>query len=112
METKDLRELVSFSPEQPAKHSVLETGRIWSQLLCLERNQQLGPMSDPGSDALFTVVAGKVVLQADRKRSRLGQWEVAVVPAGSAVTVTNASEDPAVVLIVTAPPPARPSGSA
>jgi quercetin dioxygenase-like cupin family protein len=110
METKDLKELVAFSPDEAAKHLVLETGRIWAQLACLQRNQQLGPIADPNSDAIFTVVAGKVVLQADRKRSRLAQWEVALVPAGSAVTVTNASEDPAVVLIVTAPPPAQTSG--
>jgi glyoxylate utilization-related uncharacterized protein len=105
METKDLKGLVAFSPDEVARHPVLETSRIWSQLACLDRNQQLGPIADPASDAIFTVVAGKVVLQADRKRSRLAQWEVALIPAGSAVTVTNASEDPAVVLIVTAPPP-------
>ena len=108
METKDLRELVRFSPDQPAKWPVLETERLWSQLVCLEPNQRLGPIADPDADALFTVVAGRVVLQVDRRRSRLDQWGVGLAPAGSSVTLANAGADPAVVFIVAAPPPAPP----
>jgi hypothetical protein len=42
----------------------------------------------------------------DRKRKRLKQWGTVLVPAGAELVVTNASYDPAVVLLVTAPPPA------
>ncbi|MFN2543028.1 MAG: hypothetical protein ABR600_00445, partial [Actinomycetota bacterium] len=62
-------------------------------------------IADPGSDAVFTVVAGEVVIQVDKGRKRLGQWGVALAPAGSSVTMTNASAEPAVVLVVAAPPP-------
>ena len=105
MDTKDLRDVVAFSEDAPAHHDVFESDRVWSELLCLERAQSHGPVSDPASDAILTVVAGKVVLQVDRRRKRIGQWSCALVPAGSLVTVTNASVDPAVVLIVAAPPP-------
>lgn len=104
MEIKDLRELVRFDLE-PVRAEVLETENLWSEVVCLDRNQQIGPMGDPGSDAFCVVAAGRVIVQVDRSRERLGQWGVAVVPAGGRLTLTNASDDPAVVLIVTAPPP-------
>jgi quercetin dioxygenase-like cupin family protein len=106
METRDLTDLVDFSPDGPLTRPLLESERLWSQLLCLERTQRLGPIADPHSDGLFTVVAGEVVVQVDRGRKRLSQWGTVLVPAGAQVTVSNASTDPAVVLIVAAPPPA------
>jgi quercetin dioxygenase-like cupin family protein len=105
LDTKDLRELVGFNPDEPARTDVFESERLWSELVCLERNQQLGPLSDPGSDAVFVVVAGEVVMQVDRRRKRLKQWGVALAPEGTEVSVTNASPDPAVLLVVAAPPP-------
>lgn len=108
METKDLRDLVRFSDEAATAHTLFETGRLWSQVICLERNQQHGPMSDPGADAILTVVAGEVVIQVNRTRKRIRQWGAVLARAGGTVWVTNASLDPAVVLVVTAPPPVRP----
>jgi len=52
-------------------------------------------------------VSGRVVIQVDRRRRRLGQWETALVPAGAELTITNATGDPAVVLLVAAPPPPK-----
>jgi mannose-6-phosphate isomerase-like protein (cupin superfamily) len=106
METRDLRDFVHFDPAGPTVTEVFETGRVWSQVVCLEGNQQIGPIGDPHSDAVFVIVAGKVVFQVDRRRTRLSQWETGLVPAGAEVTVTNASEEPAVVFVVAAPPPA------
>ena len=105
METKDLRDLVEFDPDSPARADVFESERLWSELVCLERSQRLGPLSDPESDAIFVVVAGEVVVQVDKSRKRLSQWGVALAPEGSEVSVTNASSDPAVLLVVAAPPP-------
>jgi quercetin dioxygenase-like cupin family protein len=105
METRDLRDVVAFSEDAPARHRLFETERMWSELICLERAQQLGPISDPRADALFTIVAGEVVVQVDSGRKRLEQWGTALAPADSTVTLTNASVDPAVILVVAAPPP-------
>jgi glyoxylate utilization-related uncharacterized protein len=107
METTSLRHLVDFSEEAAATAPVFESERLWSELICLGQNQQLGPIGDSGSDALFLVVAGEVVVQVDRNRKRLKQWGAALVEAGGGVTVTNASTEPAVVLIVAAPPPTK-----
>jgi mannose-6-phosphate isomerase-like protein (cupin superfamily) len=105
VETRDLAELVGFSPDGPTRQTVFESDRLWSQLVCLEQGQQVGPITDESSDGVFAVVAGRVVIQVNRRRKRLGQWGCALVPAGSEVTVTNAGGDPAVILVVTAPPP-------
>lgn len=105
MQTRDLREFVHFVPDGPLTFEVFETTRLWSQVICLDLNQQVGPVGDPGADAIFVIVAGRVVFQVGRRRKRLEQWEAGLVPAGDEVTLTNASEDPAVILVVTAPPP-------
>src|SRR3989442_7438191 len=106
MKAKNLKDLVAFSGKGPTHNSVFESDRLWSELVCLERNQQIGPINDRDSDALFLVVAGDVVVQLDRPRKRLSQWGSVLVPAGTDLVVTNASDEPAVVLLVAAPPPA------
>jgi hypothetical protein len=107
VDARDLRDLVRFDEAGPRHATLFETGRLWSEVLCLDRNQALGPIADRDSDALVLVVTGKVVVQVDRGRKRREQWETALVPAGSELSITNATEDPAVVLIVAAPPPPR-----
>jgi hypothetical protein len=107
MEARDLRDLVHFDDDGPSHQTLFETAHLWSEVVCLDRNQGLGPVSDFDSDALVLVVTGKVVVQVDRSRQRHEQWETTLVPAGSELTITNAAEDPAVVLLVVAPPPPR-----
>ena len=105
MEVKDLRDLVEFADGAPVHRTLYESPHLWSEVLCLERNQRHGPISDPGSDGVFVVMAGEVVVQIGRHRKRLGQWGAVFAPAATEVSVVNASTDPAVVLVVAAPPP-------
>jgi quercetin dioxygenase-like cupin family protein len=105
VDTKDLRDLVRFSEDGPRHEALYESDRLWSEVVCLQEAQGLGPISDPDSDAICAVVAGRVAIQVDRSRKRLGQWGTVLVPAGSELTVKNASEEPAVILLVAAPPP-------
>jgi hypothetical protein len=105
MDTKNITDLVNFSEDGPVAETLYETPRLWSQVVCLDTNQQLGPITDADSDGLFTVIAGEVVIQVNRGRRRAKQWTSTMVEAGDTVTVTNATGDPAVVLIVAAPPP-------
>ena len=107
MDARDLRDLVEFDEAGPHHATLLETDKLWSEVVCLDRNQGLGPIGDRDSDAMLLVVTGKVVVQVDRRRKRREQWETALVPAGSELTVTNATGEPAVVLLVAAPPPPR-----
>jgi mannose-6-phosphate isomerase-like protein (cupin superfamily) len=105
VENRNLKRYVHFSPQEVLRETVFETERLWTQVLCLDLNQTIGPATDPGSDAVLTIVAGEAVFLVDGKRKRLEQWGAVLVPAGSEVTVTNASAEPLVLLLVAAPPP-------
>ncbi len=105
MRTRDLRDLVHFSEGGPRHGTLYESGRLWSEVVCLQGNQRVGPVSDPDSDAICAVLAGEVAVQVGRGRARLKQWGTVLVPAGSDLTLANASPEPSVVLIVAAPPP-------
>jgi mannose-6-phosphate isomerase-like protein (cupin superfamily) len=112
VENRNLKRFVHFSPEQVNRETVFETGRMWCEMLCLDRNQSVGPVTDADSDAVFTIVAGEAVFQVDGQRKRLDQYGTVLVPAGSEVTVTNASVQPLVLWLVAAPPPTPHAGSA
>ena len=105
MDTKDLRDLVRFDDDGPRHEDLFQSQRLWSEIVCLQGPQAIGPIFDPDSDAICTVVAGTVAVQIDRDRKRLEQWGAALVPSGSELTIRNASEEPAVILLVAAPPP-------
>lgn len=107
VDAKDLRDLVRFDEDGPHHEDLFESEHLWSEVVCLDRNQALGTITDRDSDAIVLVVTGKVVVQVNRGRKRLEQWGTTLVPAGSELTVTNATEDPAVVLLVAAPPPPK-----
>ena len=96
-----------FDENGPHHEPLFESEHLWSEVVCLERNQALGTISDRDSDALVLVVSGRVVVQVERRRKRLEQWETALVPAGAELTVTNATGEPAVVMLVAAPPPPK-----
>ena len=105
MQLKDLRDLVRFSEDGPHHETVFESEQLWSEVVCLERAQELGPISDPDSDALCVLLTGEVSIQVARSRKRLRQWGTVLVPAGSELTIRNASVEPSVILLVAAPPP-------
>jgi glyoxylate utilization-related uncharacterized protein len=105
METRDVRDLVHFDEEGPRHETLFETDQLFSRVICLQESQGLGPVGDPRSDAVCLILAGEISAQVGRGRSRMGQWETVLVPAGSDLTLRNASGEPAVVLLVAAPPP-------
>lgn len=108
MEHRKLTELVHFSPERLRQETLFETDRLWGEVLSLDRNQTFGPATDPDSDAMFVVLAGEgVFVGGRRERRRAKQWGSVLVRAGEEVSVTNASDEPLVLLLVAAPPPVR-----
>jgi glyoxylate utilization-related uncharacterized protein len=105
MKTRDIRDLVRFADDGARTEVLHETHQLWSQIVCLQGSQDLGPVSDPRADGLVAVLAGEVATQVGSRRARMSQWSSAVVPAGDALTIRNASTEPSVVLLVLAPPP-------
>jgi hypothetical protein len=107
VQARDLRDLVHFDEHGPRHEALFESEHLWSELVCLDKNQSVGPISDASSDAIALVVVGRVVIQVDRGRKRREQWEATLVPSGSELTITNATGEPAVVMLVAAPPPPK-----
>jgi glyoxylate utilization-related uncharacterized protein len=105
MKTRKVTDLVHFGDEAPRSEVLVETPKLWSQVICLQGSQDHGPVSDPLADGLLVVLAGEVAAQVGRGRARMKQWESVTVPAGEELTVRNASEDPSVLLLVLSPPP-------
>jgi Cupin domain len=105
MKPRDMRDLVRFDDDDARTEVLFETERIWSQLICLQGPQDFGPVADRGSDAIVSVLAGEVAVQVGKGRARMSQWHAVLVPAGAELTIRNASEEPAVVQVTTAPPP-------
>ena len=112
MKTRDVRDLVHFEEDAAHQQTLYETDRLFSQVICLQEAQGMGPVRDALADAVCVILAGEVSAQVGLGRSRMRQWETVLVPAGSELTLRNASEEPAVVLLVTAPPPGVPDQDA
>jgi quercetin dioxygenase-like cupin family protein len=110
VKAKDIRELVHFSEDEPVRRTLYESEHLWSEVVCLQNSQRLGPIGDPGSDAICAVLAGEVATQIGKGRTRIKQWDSVLVPAGELLTLANASDEPSVVLIVAAPPPEPTAG--
>jgi glyoxylate utilization-related uncharacterized protein len=105
MKALDIRDLVHFSEDGAQRRTLFETEQLWSEVICIHGAQGIGPVSDPDSDGVLAVLAGEVSAQVGGGRVRMGQWESVLVPAGEDLTIRNASPEPAVLLLVLAPPP-------
>jgi glyoxylate utilization-related uncharacterized protein len=107
VKTIDIRDLVRFSDDEPRRWTLIEGERLWSEIVCLQAAQGVGPIRDDAADGIVLVLAGEVATQVGKGRARMKQWETVEVPAGMELTMRNASDEPSVVLLVVAPPPAH-----
>jgi glyoxylate utilization-related uncharacterized protein len=106
MKPRKVTDLVHFDDDAARTEVLYETEHLFSQVVCLQGAQGLGPVSDAGAEGLVVVLAGEVAAQIGKTRARMQQWDSALVRPGEDLTLRNASPEPAVVLLVLAPPPA------
>jgi glyoxylate utilization-related uncharacterized protein len=106
MDTRIVTDLIWFDEDGARTEVLHETPQLFSQIICLQHAQGVGPMHDATADGLVIVLSGEVAAQVGKTRARLRQWASATVPAGEELTLRNASDEPSVVLLVLAPPPA------
>jgi glyoxylate utilization-related uncharacterized protein len=105
MKTRNVTDLIYFDEEAARTEVLHETEQLFSQVICLQEAQGVGPMQDATSEGLLVVLSGEVAAQIGRDRARMKQWASAIVSAGDELTIRNASSEPSVVLLVLAPPP-------
>jgi quercetin dioxygenase-like cupin family protein len=103
--SRNLKDLVHFDQETVRRETLFETDNLWSEVLCFDAKQFIGPMEDPDADAIFTVLAGEGRFTVGRRSKTLRQWGSLLVPAGASVSVFNLREEPMVLLVVASPPP-------
>jgi mannose-6-phosphate isomerase-like protein (cupin superfamily) len=105
VDAADLPDFVEFEEDGVVRRQVFESHRLVAQVISVDVNRSYGPAGDPDADAMLTILAGEAVFQVGRGRKRMRQWGSVLVAAGEEIVVTNASGDPLVLLLVTAPPP-------
>jgi mannose-6-phosphate isomerase-like protein (cupin superfamily) len=106
VDAADLRDFVEFEADGVVTRDVFGSDRIAARVISVDVNRAFGPAGDPEADAMLTILAGEAVFQVGRRRRRMEQWGSVLVEAGQEVVATNASGEPLVLLLVTAPPPA------
>ena len=60
MKTRSLTDLVHFTDDGPRTEVLTETSQLWSQVVCLQGAQGVGPMTDADADGIVMVLAGVV----------------------------------------------------
>lgn len=106
VDAADLRDFVEFEEDGVVARDVFGSDRIAARVISVDVNRAFGPAGARGADAMLTILAGEAVFQVGRRRRRMQQWGSVLVEAGQEVVATNASGEPLVLLLVTAPPPA------
>lgn len=107
MDTADLRDFVEFEDGGAHSREVFGSKRLAARVISVDVNRAYGPAGDPEADAMLVILAGEAVFQVDRRRRRMQQWGSVLVEAGHEVVVTNASGEPLVLLLISAPPSDR-----
>jgi mannose-6-phosphate isomerase-like protein (cupin superfamily) len=103
VETADLRDFVEFEEDGALAREVFASDRLTARVVSVDVNRAYGPAGDPEADAVVVILAGEAVFQVDRRPKRMTQWGSVLVEAGHELVVTNASGEPLVLLLVTAP---------
>ncbi|MFD3005724.1 cupin domain-containing protein [Thermus tengchongensis] len=105
MEIRDLKSLARFSPEKMAKIPVFESERMFFDLYALLPGQAQKVHAHEGSDKVYYVLEGEVVVRIGEEEALLVPGMAALARAGEAHGVRNESANPALLLVVMAPKP-------
>ena len=65
---------------------MIDSERLWCQVICLQGNQFVGPMTDADAEGFCTILAGEVAVQVGKGRARMKQWDAVHVEAGEPLT--------------------------
>lgn len=105
MEVQDLKSLVRYSQEKLAKIPVFDSERMFFDLYALLPGQAQKVHAHPGSDKVYYVLEGEVVVQVGEEEALLAPGMAALARAGEPHGVRNESANPALLLVVMAPKP-------
>ncbi|GAA6743114.1 cupin domain-containing protein [Thermus antranikianii] len=105
MEIKDLKSLVQYNPEKMAKIPVFSSDKMFFDLYALLPGQAQKVHAHEGSDKVYYVLEGEVVVRIGDEEALLVPGMAALARSGEAHGVRNESANPALLLVVMAPRP-------
>lgn len=105
MEIKDLKSLVRYSPEKMAKIPVFESEKLFFDLYALLPGQAQKAHTHEGSEKVYYVLEGEVVVTIGEEEALLAPGMAAIARSGQVHGVRNESANPALLLVVMAPRP-------
>ncbi|HWE23576.1 MAG TPA: cupin domain-containing protein [Myxococcales bacterium] len=105
IEVKSFAGLRRFAPDKLQKLNLFETERFFCDVYCLEPGQEQKAHAHAGSDKLYAVLDGAVVVSVGSETREVRAGEIVLCPAGSQHGVVNRSETRAALLVFMAPRP-------
>ncbi len=105
MEIRDLKKLARFSQEKLLKIPVFDSEKMLFDLYALLPGQAQRVHAHSGSDKVYYVLEGEVVVRVGEEEALLAPGMAPLAPAGEAHGVRNQSAAPALLLVVMAPKP-------
>lgn len=105
MEIADLKRLARFDPERLAKIPIFQSERMFFDLYALLPGQAQKVHAHEGSDKVYYVLEGEVVVRVGEEEALLAPGMAALARAGEPHGVRNESASPALLLVVMAPRP-------
>lgn len=100
----DLRDYVTFDPEQPRRVRVHATDVLTIDLWCLEPHQGTAVLRYDEVDVAYTVLGGNAWFITEDGELGLGPLGAMLVPSGVAHGIDNRTADPVIVLASGSPP--------
>ena len=79
MHKTEIKNLIAFSKEGPAKSIFYDEGNLKAQLMCLKAGQLIPPCK-MGNDVLFYVIQGEGEISVDNEKENLFAGVSIVVP--------------------------------
>ncbi|WP_022798502.1 cupin domain-containing protein [Thermus islandicus] len=105
MEIRDLKKLARFSEERLLKIPVFDSEHMFLDLYALLPGQAQRVHAHEGSDKVYVVLEGEVVVRVGEEEALLAPGMAAFAPAQAPHGVRNESASPALLLVVMAPKP-------
>ncbi len=105
MESKPVKEAISFSEEKMQKNALFESSRLFYDLYCLLPGQSQKVHAHEGSDKVYYVLEGAGRFTVGDEERDLPQGHAVIAPAGEPHGVRNETGDNLVLLVTMAPRP-------
>ena len=105
MDSKPIKEAISFSEEKMKKNALFETPRLFYDLYCLLPGQSQKVHAHEDSDKVYYVLEGTGRFTVDDEERDLPQGHAVIAPAGEPHGVQNETQENLVILVTMAPRP-------